>query len=114
MAQEIQRKRHTDRLRGSVLEVVDHAIEIEANGVLVVVLVLLDLEAGVLEDGGVVSPGRGRQINGLRLWIPSLEKGSTNAKGACTGDGLGDGEAALLERSRVRAISKDGGTLCAV
>ena len=42
-------------LRGG-LDVGNHALEVEANGVLVVVPVLLDLEAGIGEDGTVVSP----------------------------------------------------------
>lgn len=41
---------------GHGLDVGHHAVKVEANGVLVVVAVLLDLEAGVLEDSVVVGP----------------------------------------------------------
>jgi len=41
---------------GHSLDVCDHAIEVETNGVLVVVAVLLDIKTAVGEDGLVVCP----------------------------------------------------------
>jgi len=45
-----------DAVLGHGLDVGHHAVKVEANGVLVVVAVLLDLEAGVFEDSVVVGP----------------------------------------------------------
>jgi hypothetical protein len=45
-----------DAVLWRVLDIRDHALEVEANGVLVVVSVLLNLETGVLEDRAVVGP----------------------------------------------------------
>ena len=45
-----------DATLGSGLDVGNQALEVEADGVLVVVAVLLDLEAGIAEDGLVVGP----------------------------------------------------------
>ena len=91
---------------GHGLDVGDHAIEVEANGVLVVVPVLLDLEAGVLEDSGVVRPRGVGDVDGLRVRVVALEEGAADAKGTGTGDGLGDGDAVLGERSRVAAVGQ--------
>ena len=91
---------------GHGLDVGDHAIEVQANSVLVVVPVLLDLEAGVLEDGGVVRPRGSGDIDGLRVRVVALEEGAADAKGTGTGDGLGDGDAVLGERSRVAAVGQ--------
>ena len=91
---------------GHGLDVGDHAIEVEANGVLVVVPVLLDLEARVLEDSGVVRPRGVGDVDGLRVRVVALEEGAADAKGTGTGDGLGDGDAVLSERSRVAAVGQ--------
>ena len=91
---------------GHSLDVGNHAIEVEANGVLVVVPVLLDLEAGVLEDSGVVCPRGVGDVDGLRVRVVALEEGAADAKGTGTGDGLGDGDAVLGERSRVAAVGQ--------
>lgn len=45
-----------DALLGSGLDVGDETLKVETNGVLVVVPVLLNLQAGVGEDGAVVGP----------------------------------------------------------
>lgn len=45
-----------DASLGGGLDVGQHALEVETDGALVVVSVLLHLEAGVLEDGSVVGP----------------------------------------------------------
>ncbi len=95
-----------DAVLGHGLDVGDHAIEVEANGVLVVVPVLFDLEARVLEDSGVVRPRWGRDVDGFCVRVVTLEEGAADAEGTGTGDGLGDGDAVLSERSRVLSVSK--------
>lgn len=90
-----------------LLEVLNHALEVKANGVLVVVTVVLDLEARVLEDGLVVGPRRGRDADLLLARVPAVEELSTNAQGTGAGDGLGDGDA--VEHWGVVAVGELGG-----
>lgn len=93
-------------LRGG-LDVGDHALEVEADGVLVVVAVLLDLEAGVGEDGLVVGPGRGGDVNLLVAGVEAGEEVGADAQGTSTRDGLGDGQA--VESGRVLTVGELGG-----
>jgi hypothetical protein len=96
---------------GHGLDVGNHSLKVEANRVLVVVAVLLDLEARVREDGAVVGPrGRG-DVDGLCVGVVALEEGTANAKGTGTRDGLGDGDAVLGEGSRVGAVGEGEGGL---
>jgi hypothetical protein len=62
------------------LQVRDHTIEVETNGVFVVVLVLLDLETGVAEDSLVVGPAGIRDVDGLAIGIESLEECTSNSQ----------------------------------
>lgn len=96
-----------DAALGGGLDVGDHALKVEADGVLVVVAVLLNLEAGVGEDGLVVGPGRGGDVNLLLAGVEAGEEVGANAEGASAGDGLGDGQAA--EGGRVLAVGELGG-----
>ena len=91
-------KQH-DAVLGHGLDIGDHAIKVKADGVLVVVPVLLNLEARVLEHSRMVRPRWGGDVDGLRVRVVALEEGTTNAKSAGTGDGLGDGNTVLSERS---------------
>lgn len=95
-----------DAALGGGLDISDHALKVEANGVLVVVAVLLDLEASVGEDGLVVGPGRGGDVNLLLAGVEAGEEVGANAQGASAGDGLGDGQA--VEGGRVLAIGELG------
>jgi hypothetical protein len=96
---------------GHGLDVGDHALEVEANGVLVVVAVLLDLQARVLEDGIVVRPRGGGDVDGLCAGVVALEEGTTDAESARARDGLGDGDAVFGQRGRVGAVGKLEGSL---
>lgn len=89
------------------LEVGNQALKVKTDGVLVVVAVVLGLEGGVLEDGLVVGPGRGRDADLVLARAPSLEEGSTEAQGTSAGDGLGDGDP--VEDRRVLAVGELGG-----
>lgn len=49
-----------DALLGHRLDIFKHALKVEANRVFIVISVLLDIQARVLEDGNVVAPSRCR------------------------------------------------------
>ena len=98
-----------DAAAGSLLEVLDQALKVETNGILVVVTVLLNLEAGILEDGLVVGP-RGRGDADLLLAVvPALEELGANTEGTGARDGLGHSDA--VEDGRVDAIGELGSSL---
>ena len=82
-----------DAALGGGLHIGNHAVKVEANGVLVVVAVLLNLEAGVGEDGLVVGPRGGRDVNLLVAGVEALEESSADSQGTSAGDGLGNGDA---------------------
>lgn len=98
-----------DAVLGGCLDVLDQALEVQTNGVLVIVAVLLDLEAGVLEDGVVVGPAGVGQVDLLRAGVEALEEGTANAEGTGTGDGLGDDEAVVLDDGGAGAVGQLGG-----
>lgn len=82
-----------DTAVGGTLDVSNQTLEVKADGLLVVVAVLLDLKTGMVEDGLVVSPRRGRDVDLLLAGEELLEESSTNTEGTGTRDGLGDGDA---------------------
>jgi hypothetical protein len=93
---------------GGGLDVLDEALEVQTNGVLVVVAVLLDLEARVLENGVVVGPARVRQVDLLRARVEALEESTANAESTGSGDGLGDDEAVILDNGGAGTIGQLG------
>lgn len=90
-----------------------HALEIEPDGVLVVVAVLLDLEARVLEDGAVVGPAWGgdEDLFLFAVWVEALEEGGAYPQGAGAGDGLGDGDTVFFDGGAGSAKCERGGGL---
>ena len=95
-----------DAVVRSSLEIGDHAIEVKTDGLLVVVLVLLDLETGVGEDSLVVGPAGVGDVDRLAVGVEAFEEGTANAKSTRTGDRLSDSNAVLLDRSGVGAVGK--------
>lgn len=95
-----------DAVLGSSLDVGQQALEVEANGVLVVVAVLSDLQTGVLEDSGVVGPARGGKVDLLRVRVEALQESTTDSQSTGTGDGLGDDETVLLEDGGVGTVGQ--------
>lgn len=93
---------------GGRLDIRQKAFEVKADCVLVVVAVLLNLQAAVLEDSIVVGPAGGREVDLLRVRVEALEESTTNAQGTGTRDGLGDAETVLLDHGRVGAIGELG------
>jgi hypothetical protein len=92
-------------VRGS-LQISDHSIKVEADGILVIVLVLLDLETGVGEDSLVVRPAGSGNVDALAVRVEALKESTANTECASAGDGLGDGNAILLDGSGVRAVGE--------
>lgn len=100
-----------DAAVGGGLDVGDEALEVEANGLLVVVAVLLNLEAGMAEDGLVVSPRRVGDVDLLLAGEELGEEGSADAEGTSAGDGLGDGDAVEGDAVTIGELSGSGGEL---
>jgi len=100
-----------DAVLGHLLDVLNHALEVEANGVLVVISVLLHLQAGIVEDCIVVGPRGGGDVDGLCSRVVSLEESTTYPQGTSAGDGLGDGDSAFFERSGLGAVGEQSGSL---
>lgn len=100
-----------NRVLGGILDILDQAFVVKSNCVLVVVPVLLGLQSRVLEDGIVIRPRGSRDVNGLGVWVETLEERTADTEGSSAGNGLSDGNAILLERSRVRAIGEEGSSL---
>lgn len=86
-----------DALLGGGLDVGDQTLEVKTNGLLVVVAVLSDLEAGVREDSLVVGPTGVGKVDLLRAGVELLQERTTDTEGTGTGDGLGDDETVVLD-----------------
>ena len=57
-----------------ILQVPQHAFEVQSHGFLVIVRVLLHLQARVLEDRAVIAPRRCGQVHLLVVWVVTSEK----------------------------------------
>lgn len=88
------------------LNVCDHAIEVEANSVLVVIPVLVHLKACILKYGGVIGPAGRRDVYRLGTGIESLDESTSNAQRPCAGQGLCDGDAVFFDGRRVCAVGQ--------
>lgn len=91
---------------GSGLDVGNQALEVETDGVLVVVAVLLHLDTGVLEDSVVVGPAGGGEVDLLRVRVEALQESTTNSQGTSAGNGLGDNETIVLQDGRVGTVGE--------
>lgn len=96
-----------DTAVGGTLDVSNQTLKVKTDGLLVVVAVLLDLKTGMVEDGLVVSPRGGRDVDLLLAREELLEESSTDTEGTGTRDGLGDGDA--VKGGVVRAVGQLGG-----
>lgn len=93
------------------LDIGDQALKVQTDCVLVVVAVLLDLEARVLEDGIVVGPARVGEVDLLRMGVEALQERTADAQGTSAGDGLGDDEAVLGQGGGLGAVGQLGSGL---
>lgn len=98
-----------DAALGGGLDIGDHALEVEADGLLVVVAVLSNVDTGVGEDSLVVGPARVGEVDLLGAGVELLEESTANAQGTGTGDGLGDDQAVLRDGGGVSTVSELGG-----
>ena len=97
------------RARLSVVEISNHALDIETLGLLVEVAVLANLDTGGLEDRVVVAPGWVAHIEGAR---PELGKELTNdTEGTSTREGLNAGDTVITDKRAVEAEENTLGTL---
>jgi hypothetical protein len=96
-------------LLGGGLDVSDQTLEVETDGLLVVVAVLSDLETGVREDSLVVGPAGVGEVDLLGARVELLEESTSNAEGTSAGDGLGDDQAVVLDGGGVGTVSELSG-----
>jgi hypothetical protein len=82
-----------DTAIGGSLDISNQTLKVQADGFLVVVAVLLNLEAGVVEDGLVVSPRRLGNVDLLFAREELGEESGTDTESTGTRDGLSDGDA---------------------
>jgi hypothetical protein len=92
-----------------VLDIGDQTIKVQTDGVLVVVAVVGNLKASIGEDGLVVGPAGGGEVDLLCAGVEALEERSADAEGTGSGDGLGDDEAVVLDGGGVGAVGELGG-----
>lgn len=93
------------------LEVLYEALEVKTDGLLVVVAVLLDLKARVLERRRVVTPRRRRQVDGLGVRVMTSQEGAANPQRTRTRDGLRRRNTTFLDGRRVFAVCQHDGVL---
>lgn len=95
-----------DAVLGSSLQVGNETIKIQTDGVLVVVTVRRDLEAGVVEDSAVVGPAGSGNIDLLGVGIESREECRADPQGTGTGDGLSNDKTVVLDGGRIGTVGK--------
>ena len=100
------------RAGSGVLQVLDHAIEVQALGLLVEVAVGAHLKASSSEDGVVVAPSGRANIDGRRSVLH--QEVSDNAEGTGAGQSLGRCNAARADVGVVPAEEYTSGTLVEV
>lgn len=98
-----------DTLVRRTLHVLQQALKVEPDGVLVVVSVLFDGEACILEDGCVVGPAGRGDVDGLGVRVEALQEGGGDAQGSRARDGLGDGDAVLGDERAGGSVGEFGG-----
>lgn len=74
------------------LDVLDHALKVEAVSLLVKVGVVVDLKARIFENWDVVAPGGGGDKNLLAGGEPLGKELSSDTESTGSRDGLGDGD----------------------
>lgn len=72
---------HDHAVVRSSLEISNHTVEVESDGVLVVVFVLLDLQTSIAEDRLVVGPAGSRDVDALAVRVEALQECSCDPQG---------------------------------
>jgi hypothetical protein len=96
------------------LDVGNHALKVKSVGVLVKVLVVVDLEAGILEDWDVVAPGRGGDKDLLGGREPTGKEFTSDAKSTSTGDRLGNSNLSTRRIKEKKSLIHDSRHACFV
>ena len=98
---------HHDGVVLGCLKISLKAIEVEALSLRRVVAVLLPVVANKASNSPVDGPcGSGDKEVNILVGVPLAEEGETEAERTSTRDGLGTGDAALLQSSTVLTVSK--------
>ena len=79
------------QLSRAYLDILFQSSKVQTDGLLIEVPVLTDLEAGVTEDGSVVTPGWRREVDDLSGREEASQEGSSNSEGSGTRKRLGNG-----------------------
>lgn len=79
-------------LLGGGLEILNQTLEVQSAGLGVIVPVVLDLNARVVEDGDVVSPGWVGDVDGLGGLVELGQELGSNPEGSSSRDGLAGGD----------------------
>ena len=88
-------------------EILYHTVKVQTNGVLVVVSVLYDLQARVLENSIVICPAWCWYVDLLARRIVTCKELATNPKGTSAGDGLGYCDPVILDCVGGRTIGEN-------
>ena len=98
-----------DGVFGSSLDILQQAVDVEADSLFVVIPVTLNVEFAVAEDSAVVCPGWSGEVHSLVVWVESLQESTSNPQGAGTGDGLSDGD--VVEHRAVGTVGEGSRSL---
>jgi hypothetical protein len=98
-----------DGAAGSVLDVPQQSIDVETDGLLVVVAVALNLQATVVEDVLVIGPRWSWQVDSLVVGVVTLQESAGNAQSTGSGDGLSDSH--IVQDRAVGTVGKDRSSL---
>ena len=79
-------------LLGGSLEILNQTLEVKSTGLGIIVSVVLDLNARVIEDGDVVSPGWVGDINSLGGLVELGQELGSNPEGTSSRDRLAGGD----------------------
>ena len=93
-------------------DILNQTLEVQTDGVFVVVTVLLDLKAGVLEDSVVVGPAGVGKVDLLCAGVEALEESTTDSQGTSARDSLSDDQAVFLDSGGVGAVGQLGSGTC--
>lgn len=90
-----------------VLDVLEHGIEVKTDELAVEVSVLLNVHAGVLEDGDVVSPSRVRHVDGVVGGdLEAVEELGDKTAGTSAGESLHTGDVLVGKGARVSTVGE--------
>ena len=70
------------------LQVLLQSLKVKADGLLVKVTILLDLQTRVTEDGNMVTPCGGGEVYGLGMRVKASKECTNNTEGTSARDGL--------------------------